>query len=75
MTVTEDVTYYAVYKTTLLQPPDEPVGLQISGSVMKLIIAFFVAVIMLVAVVIPSTILLAVISIRERKKFINTRKG
>ena len=73
--VTEDVTYFAVYKTTLIPPPEQPDGLQISPSVMKLIIAFFIAVFMLLLVVIPSGVLLTVTVLRERKKFIKKSKG
>ena len=72
--VTEDATYYAVYKTTLLPIPEEPEGLQISPSLKRLLVAGCVAVFMLFAVVIPSVILSLVFFITERKKLVRKRK-
>ncbi len=72
--VTENVTYYAVYKTTLLPIPEESRGLQISPSVMRLLVAGCVAVFMLIAVVLPSVILLLIFFFTERKGLVKKRK-
>ncbi len=72
--VTEDATYYAVYKTTLLPIPEEPDGLQISPSVKRLLVAGCVAIFMLFAVVLPSGILFSVFFFTERKRLVKKIK-
>jgi hypothetical protein len=73
--VTEDAVYYAVYAVTPLPEPEEPEGIQISESIMKLLVSAAVALFMLVFTVIPSLVINLVMYSRYRKKKLKKKNG
>lgn len=68
-----DAVYYAVYTVTPLPEPEDTGKLQISESIMRLLVAAAVAVFMLIFTVIPSVVICSVMYARYRKKKIRKK--